>query len=133
MTELVALELKAHLPAQDFELSKRFYQDIGFTVCWSGDGLAYLHWGPHGDHAKAGFLLQNFYKKEFAESLQMHLLVKDVDAWWATIEARKISEKYGVTVGEPEDREWKMRDFVLFDPAGVLWRIAQELPQASTD
>ena len=133
MTELVALELKAHLPAQDFELSKRFYQDLGFTLCWSGDGLAYLHWGPHGDDAKAGFLLQNFYRKEFAENLQMHLLVKDVDAWWADIQARKIADKYGVIVGEPEDREWKMRDFVLVDPAGVLWRIAQELPQASGD
>ncbi len=41
--------------------------------------------------------------------------------------------RYGVTVGEPEDREWKMRDFVLADPAGVLWRIAQDLPQASGD
>jgi hypothetical protein len=131
MAELVAIDVKAHVPAQDFELSKQFYQDIGFTLCWSGDGLAYLHYGPHGEDRKPGFLLQRFYVREFAENLQMHLLVKDVDAWWANIQARKILETYGVEGGPPEDREWKMRDFVLFDPSGVLWRIAQEIPEQS--
>jgi len=125
VADLAAIELKAHIPAQDFELSKQFYQDIGFTLCWSGDGLAYLHYGPHGEGRKPGFLLQEFYVKEFAENLQMHLLVEDVDAWWASIQAKKILETYGVRAGPPGDREWKMRDFVLFDPSGVLWRIAQ--------
>jgi uncharacterized glyoxalase superfamily protein PhnB len=41
---------------------------------------------------------------------------------------RKIVEKYGIRAEPPEDRPWKMRDFVLFDPSGVLWRIAQESP-----
>ncbi len=126
MSELAAIELKAHLPAQNFEISKQFYQDIGFTLCWSNPGMAYLHYGPHGEHGKAGFLLQDFYVKEFAENLQMHLLVNDVDAWWERI--KHVPDKYGVGAEPPEDREWKMRDFVLFDPAGVLWRIAQSLP-----
>ena len=127
MAALVALEIKAHLPARDFEISKRFYQDIGFTLCWSNVGLAYLHAGPHGDHGKVGFLLQDYYVKEFAEHLQMHLLVQDVDAWWAEIQAKQIAQKYNVAIGAPEDREWQMRDFTLFDPSGVLWRIAQPL------
>ena len=93
MPELTAIELKAHLPAKNFEVSKQFYQDIGFTLCWSNGGLAYLHYGPHGEHGKPGFLLQDYYVKEFAENLQMHLLVKDVDAWWAQIEAKQISRK----------------------------------------
>ena len=127
MTELVALELKAHLPAKDFEISKQFYQDIGFTLCWSNGGLAYLHFGPHGEPGKLGFLLHDYYVKEFAENLQMHLLVKEVDAWWAQIQAKQVPEKYGVGMGPPEDREWKMRDFTLFDPSGVLWRVAQSI------
>ena len=125
--ELVAIELKAHLPAQDYEVSKQFYQDIGFTLCWSNEGLAYFHYGPHGSHGKVGFLLQNFYVKEFAENLQMHLLVKDVDAWWADLHARRIPDKYAVRADPPEDRAWKMRDFILFDPSGVSWRIAQDI------
>lgn len=128
MADLAVIELKAHVPAKDFELSKRFYQDIGFTLCWSNEGLAYLHYGPHGEEQKPGILLQDFYVKEFAENLQMHLLVKDVDAWWAHIEAKRILETYAVAGGPPEDRAWKMRDFVLVDPSGVLWRIAQPIP-----
>ena len=107
--EPIAIELKAHVPAKDFEVSKQFYQDIGFTLCWSNNGVALLH-----------------YVKDFAENLQMHLLVKDVDAWWAQIHAKQIPEKYGVEIGPPEDRDWKMRDFTLFDPSGVLWRIAED-------
>lgn len=97
MSDLIAVELKAHLPSREF-----------------------------GEHRKVGFLLQDYYVKEFAENLQMHLLVKDVDAWWAQIQAKQISETYGVTIGAPEDRSWKMRDFTLFDLCGVLWRIAQD-------
>jgi hypothetical protein len=121
------VELKAHLPSKDFEVSKQFYQDIGFTLCWSTDGLALLHYGPHGVHGLPAILLQNDYVKELAENLQMHLLVKDVDAWWAHLQAKQISQTYGVEIGPPEDREWKMRDFTLIDPSGVFWRIAQNI------
>jgi hypothetical protein len=131
MRELAAIELKANIPVRNFEVSKQFYQDIGFTLCWSSDTLAYLHYGPHGDHGKVGFLLQNFYVKEFAENLQMHLLVKDVDAWWADLQAKQIAAKYSVRAEPPEDRSWKMRDYILFDPAGVLWRIAQDIESPS--
>ena len=135
MSTPTAIELKTHLPAKDFELSKKFYQDLGFTLCWSNGGLAYLHLGPHGSEGKIGILLQDFYVKEFAESLQMHLLVENVDAWWAHVQEQRIAESYGVRTEPPEDRVYKMRDFVLFDPAGVLWRIAQaevsQNPQAS--
>ena len=127
MPELVPVEVKACLPAKDFELSKQFYQDIGFTLCWNNAGLALLHYGPHGVQGLPSFLLQDHYDKELAERLQMHLLVKEVDAWWADIRAKQISQKYGVKVGELEDRDWGLRDFFIFDPCGVLWRIAQEI------
>src|SRR3984885_15175106 len=89
MPELVAIELKAHIPARDFEVSKQFYQDIGFTLCWNTAGLALLHYGPHDVLGLPAFLLQNHYVKEFAENLQMQLMVKNVDAWWAEIQARQ--------------------------------------------
>jgi len=31
---------------------------------------------------------------------------------------------FGVAVGEPTDQPWGMRDLTLFDPGGVLWRVA---------
>jgi uncharacterized glyoxalase superfamily protein PhnB len=29
----------------------------------------------------------------------------------------------------PQDQPWAMRDFTLFDPSGVLWRVAQNIPR----
>ena len=66
--------------------------------------------------------------KELAENFMMHLLVENVDAWWAEIQVRSIAEKYGVQILPPEQRPWRMRDFVLLDPSGVLWRIAENTP-----
>jgi hypothetical protein len=122
MSAMETVEIKAFVPAKDFELSKRFYADLGFTVKWASGDLAYVHAGD------SSFLLQNFYVKEFAENLMMHLLVKDVGAWWQHVESKQIGKTYGVRINPPGDRPWGMRDFTVDDPTGVLWRIGQNIP-----
>jgi uncharacterized glyoxalase superfamily protein PhnB len=89
---------------------------------WSDKSLAYMH------HGNTSFFLQNFYVKELADNFMMHLLVEDVDAWWANVQEKQIAPKYRVSILPPEQRPWKMRDFVLIDPSGVLWRIAENTP-----
>jgi uncharacterized glyoxalase superfamily protein PhnB len=119
MANLRTVELKPFVPAKDYGLSKRFYQDAGFTLASDMDGVAYFH------HENVSFLLQDFYVEELARNFMVHLLVEDVDAWWARLRDARIPEKYGVTMSHVEARPWRMRDFVLIDPSGVLWRIAQ--------
>lgn len=123
MSNLTTVEAKAFVPARDFALSKQFYQDLGFELAWSDDHLASLR------HGNSAFLLQNFYNEEHAGNFMMHLLVKDVDAWWRHVQDQGIATKYGTKTEPPEDRPWGMRDFVLVDPTGVLWRIGQSRPQ----
>ncbi len=125
MSDMTTIEAKAYVPAKDFALSKRFYQDLGFELVWSSDDLAYLRRG------NSSFLLQNFYKKEHADNFMMHLLVKNVEAWWQHVEAQGLPAKYGVIVEPPADRSWGIRDFVVVDPTGVLWRIGQNIPQVN--
>ncbi|MGE8500198.1 MAG: VOC family protein [Pseudomonas sp.] len=55
----------------------------------------------------------------------MHLLVEDVDAWWDTIVQAKLDERFGSRLVPPQDQPWRMREFMVTDPSGVLWRIAQ--------
>jgi predicted lactoylglutathione lyase len=119
MDTLKTIELKAFVPAKDVELSKQFYQDLGFTMPWSDKDLACMR------HGNASFLLQKFYLKELADNFMMHLLVENLDGWWANVQEKQIGQKYGVRILPPEQRPWKMRDFVLIDPSGVLWRIAE--------
>jgi len=119
--ELTTVEAKAFVPSKDFALCKQFYQDLGFELGWSSDDLAYLRNG------NSSFLLQRFYKKEHAENFMMHLLVEDVEAWWRHVQAQGVVARYNVRAEAPADRPWGIRDFVINDPTGVLWRIGQNI------
>lgn len=119
MTNLRVTEIKAFVPAKDFALSKQFYKDLGFTMASDGGGVAYFHFGH------VSFLLQDFCAESFAENFMMHILVEDVDAWHDQVVASGVASKYGVKLTSIETQPWRMRDFCLWDPSGVLWRIAQ--------
>jgi len=124
MGNLNVVEIKAFLPAKDFALSKQFYQDLGFSIVWSSEEMAYLRCD------KSSFLLNNYYDRAFAENLMMHLQVEDVDAWWQRVTERNLGGKYGqhgVQSQPPEVRPWGMKDFCINDPSGVLWRIGQDV------
>jgi catechol 2,3-dioxygenase-like lactoylglutathione lyase family enzyme len=116
---LAAIEIKAFVPAKDFDLSKRFYRDLGFDLAWEDDHLAEFRLGD------ARFLLQNVFNETHAANFMIHLLVEDIDAWWLHVSSRDIPAKYGISAGAPVDHTGGMRDFTLVDPTGVLWRIGQ--------
>lgn len=121
MSSLHVTEIKAFVPAKNFELSKQFYKDIGFTMASDDEGIAYFHY----DHVS--FLLQDFCVEGFAENFMMHMLVADVDAWWSKINQSEVVSKYDVKLWPIELQPWKMRDFCITDPSGVLWRIGQNV------
>ena len=85
---LQTVGIKAFVPARDFDLSKRFYRDLGFEIPWSSDDLAYLHVGD------TSFLLQKFHVAEHAANFMMHLLVADVESWWRQVQSQRLVERY---------------------------------------
>lgn len=114
-------EIKAFIPALNYEISKEFYKAIGFTECSDFDGVAYFHRG------ECSFLLQDFYIKEHCENFMMHILVKDIYSWYDFIKEQKIEEKFDIKLGEVKRMPWKMNEFTLIDPSGVLLRISQNI------
>ena len=120
---LSPVEIKAFVPAVDYARSKDFYTAIGF-ICASDEGdVAYFHRG------ECAFLLQNFNVPAHTANFMMHLLVENVDDWHRHLADERIAERFGVRIGPLEDQPWGMRDFALFDPSGVLWRIAMNTPR----
>lgn len=115
---LKAYSLKAFVPALDFERSKTFYHDIGFEIHREDSMMAHL------ETSGQGILLQNFYVKELAENLVMHLLVESADAWWDRINQAFKIKGYDTFLSRPQDKAWGLRDFSFKDPSGVMWRIA---------
>ena len=89
---------------------------------WSSDYLAYVRYGP------TSFLLQQFFVAAHAGNFQMHLLVENVDDWYEHVVASGVVQRFGIRIEPPQDRPWRLRDFPMTDPAGVLWRIGQNIP-----
>ena len=113
--------VRPFLPALNFELSKRFYADIGFQVTPLGDSLAELRLGRHA------FLLQDYFVQQWAENFVMHMMVDDVDEWWAFIASLDLAGRYGVPRPRvPRVESWGLKVAYVFDPSGVLWHIAEE-------
>jgi predicted enzyme related to lactoylglutathione lyase len=107
-------DLKVYVPAKDFELSKRFYAAMGFSM---SEG-----WGGTADFELGGnrFRLQNYYVKDWAENFMMVMRVDDVEAWHA--HARNIVESGefpGVRIMPPEKVDGSLVLHVV-DPSGVL-------------
>jgi uncharacterized glyoxalase superfamily protein PhnB len=113
------LNLMAFVPAEDFELSRRFYRDLGFHENW-GDSQA-CEFELEGFR----FLLQNFYVKDHAGNFMMSLLVEDADKWWEYIQSIDLAKKYDLYMAKPPTLQpWGLRVLYLTDPTGVLWHIA---------
>jgi len=119
---LAAVEIKAFVPARHLADSIAFYEALGFEVPWRSDDLAYVR------HGETSFLLQQFYVAEHANNFMMHMLVESADDWHRHAKDSGVVERFSVRLGPPEDRPWRIRDFTLTDPAGVLWRIGHNIP-----
>lgn len=119
--DLEIIELKSFVPAQDFDLSMRFYKDIGFSTVWNDNQLALLNYNGFK------FLLQNFYLKDHAENFVMHLLVNNADHWWHKLNEVNLNKEYNIHLTEPENRDWGIRDFIFLDPSGVMWRVGNSI------
>ena len=112
-------EIKAFVPAKDYQVSKNFYTDLGFTMGHEVSGTAYFYF------ENCSFLLQDFYEEDHANNFMMHILVEDIKAWHEKIQSSGLIEKYDTRVTEVQMQPWEMLDFVLYDPSGVLWRFGQ--------
>jgi catechol 2,3-dioxygenase-like lactoylglutathione lyase family enzyme len=107
------------LPAKDFDVSKRFYEALGFEKILDGD-VAIFRVGS------GGFILQPFNKENAAENFMMQLMVDDLDAWWGHINSLDLSARFGVLPPRaPAMQPWGLRVAYLTDPCGILWHIAQ--------
>ena len=114
-------EARAFVPASDFARSQQFYLDLGFAREFAQADLAGFRLGS------TAFLLQNFHVPEHTANFQMHLTLADLDGFWAKLQRDGVAQRYGVRAEPPSVKPWGLKDMVLLDPSGVLWRIAQRL------
>jgi len=121
MGETKVVAMRPFVPAKDFAVSQRFYEDLGFAVRSLGPGLAEVSLGGFG------FLLQDYWVQDLAGNFMMHLLVEDVGSWWERIAGLDLAARYGVREPKaPEMQPWGLVVGYVVDPAGVLWHVAEQ-------
>lgn len=107
-------DFKVYMPAKDFELSKRFYAALGFTMSEGWGGTADFELNGHR------FRLQDYYVKDWAENFMIVMGVDDVDAWHRHANVVAGSGGFdGVRVMAPESVDGA-RVLHVVDPSGVL-------------
>ena len=111
--------LRPFLPAKDFAVSRAFYKAVGFAETHDKDVALF-------DVGAGAFILQNYYHPGWAENCVVQLMVDDLDAWWAHIQALDLPARFGVKPPTaPAVQSWGLRVAFVFDPSGVLWHIAE--------
>jgi hypothetical protein len=110
--------MRPMVPAKDFEISKRFYVELGFQPRPLTDRLVEMRLGVFS------FILQAYYVREWADNLVVDLMVSDLGLWWDHIVSLDLPTRYGSRTQAPESQGWAAVAGVT-DPSGVLWRFAQ--------
>jgi hypothetical protein len=88
--------MRPMVPARDFEISRRFYVDLGFQPqALIPDRLVEMSLGA------CSFMLQAYYVRQWADNFVIHMGVTDLDLWWDHIRALDLPSRYGVNSSAP--------------------------------
>ncbi|WP_428329477.1 glyoxalase [Mucilaginibacter sp.] len=114
-----AVSIRPFIGAQNFELSKSFYRDLGFEEIVLTPNMS-LFKIQH-----LGFYLQNGYVKDWVDNTMLFLEVEDVDLYWNELVALNLQGKYtGVKLSPIKVEDWGKECF-LHDPSGILWHFGE--------
>ena len=114
------LSLQPFVPSgKDFEASKDFFQQLGFTINWdAGDYIGF-------DKDGCKFILQKFDSKDFAENFMITVGVTNVDEFRKGVIEKELPKKFGIRIGEASDQPYG-REVNIIDIAGVCWHFVQQ-------
>jgi hypothetical protein len=114
-----AKSIRPFIGAKNFELSRRFYSDLGFEErvlspdmsLFKTDGL--------------GFYLQDAYVKDWVDNSMIFLEVDDVERHYKELLALDLPGKYeGVRLTPIRYNDWG-NEYFLHDPSGILWHFGE--------
>ena len=120
MTDLRLTDVRPFIGSRDFDVSKAFYEALGWKTEYLDDQLALMANGAHR------FYLQRHYQKDWLENTMLHVTVADAAACHAQISAAWASGAYGeARVASPKREDYGALVTYVWDPAGVLLHLAE--------
>lgn len=114
-----AKSIRPFIGAKNFDLSRRFYRDLGFQESILSPGLSYFK--TEG----IGFYLQDADVRDWIDNTMVFLEVEDVRRFWNELTALDLATKYpGVRLVPVREEAWG-RECFLHDPSGILWHFGE--------
>ncbi|HMI08712.1 MAG TPA: hypothetical protein VK528_14270 [Flavobacterium sp.] len=114
-----ALSIRPFIGAKNYEISRRFYRDLGFEeVILSSNMCAFKTQG-------LAFYLQDAYVPDWIENTMIFMEVADAGQYWDELVALGLPSKYeGVKLVPVRNLDWG-RECFLHDPSGILWHFGE--------
>jgi len=114
-----AKSIRPFIGAKDYELSRRFYRDLGFEERILSAGMSLFRTDT------VGFYLQHAYVKDWIDNTMIFVEVDDVVRYWNELSALGLTDTYKTVKLIPIKKyDWGSECF-LHDPSGVLWHFGQ--------
>ena len=111
--------IRPFIGAKNFELSRRFYRDMGFQESILAPNFSYFN--TEG----IGFYLQDAYVKDWIDNSMIFMEVEDVGLFWKELVALDLPAKYeNVRLVPIREHNWGRECFV-HDPSGILWHFGE--------
>lgn len=114
-----AKSIRPFIGSKDFGISRRFYQDLGFSEIILGPNFSYF------ETKGIGFYLQDYYTKDWIDNTMLFLEVEDVNQFWTALLELDLPAKYkNVKLVPIREMDWGKECFI-HDPSGILWHIGE--------
>ena len=114
-----AKSIRPFIGAEDYEISRSFYLDLGFEEKVLSDDMSLFKSGEFG------FYLQKAYVRDWVDNTMVFMEVDDVNRFWNELTALNLSTKYDRVRLTPI-REWPWgRECYVHDPSGILWHFGE--------
>jgi catechol 2,3-dioxygenase-like lactoylglutathione lyase family enzyme len=114
-----AKSIRPFIGAKNYEVSRRFYRDLGFQESVLSHNMSYFK--TEG----IGFYLQDAYVKDWIDNTMVFMEVDDVSRHYNELLALDLPAKYeGVRLVPIRTLDWG-RECFLHDPSGILWHFGE--------
>ncbi|MEO5776140.1 MAG: VOC family protein [Flavobacterium sp.] len=111
--------IRPFIGAKDYDLSRSFYRDLGFTEVVLSSNMSVFKSGEFA------FYLQDYYLQDWVDNTMVFLEVDDVNRYWDELSALNLTAKYKDAKLVPiRTYDWGKECFI-HDPSGILWHIGE--------
>lgn len=113
------ISIRPFIGARNFEQSRNFYRDLGFTEVSLEPKMSLFQ------NNKAGFYLQDAYVQDWVDNTMVFMEVEDLDQVYCDLLALNLKSKYSEVKLIPIRVEHWGRECFLHDPSGILWHFGE--------